>query len=112
MSRSKPSTSATTSDGNPGRHTAVDRKVHVVFYSSAFCEPCRVTRGVLADVVALLPRVRVDERDVARFPDEAEADRIRSTPTVLILDGDGNEVFRAAGAPTLDQVLTALARAV
>ena len=86
--------------------------MHVVFYSSAFCEPCRVTRGVLAEVVRLVPQVQVVERDVARFADEAEADGIRSTPTVLILDGDGTEVFRATGAPTVDHVLTAVARAL
>lgn len=86
--------------------------MRVVFYSSAFCEPCRATRDALAEVTRLVPRVVVDERDVARHGDAAEADGIRSTPTVLILDDADSEVFRATGAPTIDQLLTAVARAL
>jgi len=34
---------------------------------------------------------------------------IRSTPTTLILNGNGVEVGRAVGAPKRDQVIAALA---
>ena len=34
---------------------------------------------------------------------------IRSTPTTIILDGNGQEVARAVGAPKREQVLNALA---
>jgi protein-disulfide isomerase len=50
--------------------------------------------------------------DVAAHADEAERAGIRSTPTVIVLDAEGAEVFRAEGAPNLDQVLVALAKAV
>ncbi len=82
------------------------------FYSSAFCGSCSATRAVLARVSELVPAARIVERDVARFPDEAEAERIRSTPTVIVRDDSGAEVFRAEGAPTVPQVLAAIALAV
>ena len=59
-----------------------------------------------------MPSARIAELDVARYPDEAERARIRSTPTVVVVDAGGSEVFRAEGVPTLNQVLVALAKAV
>jgi thioredoxin 1 len=90
----------------------VDLGVHVDFYSSSFCAPCAVTREVLDEAARLVPALTVTERNVALAPDAAEADRITSTPTVIVRGADGVEVFRAEGAPTRDQLLAALARAV
>ncbi|MDH6181293.1 thiol-disulfide isomerase/thioredoxin [Microbacteriaceae bacterium SG_E_30_P1] len=84
----------------------------VLFFSSAFCEPCMVTRGVLREVERLVPSARIVELDVAAHSDRAEEAGIRSTPTVVVLDNSDSEVFRAEGAPTVNQVLVALAKAV
>ena len=81
-------------------------------YSSSFCEPCMQTRAVLAEAKRLVPGATVREIDVADAPEQAEALRIRNTPTVIISNGDGTEVFRAAGVPTLAQVLVAAAKAL
>ncbi len=70
------------------------------------------TRAVLAEARRLVPALSVTERDVAREPERAERDGIRSTPTVIVLGADGAEVFRAEGVPTLNQVLVAAARAL
>jgi len=86
--------------------------VKVDFYSSAFCEPCMTTRSVLAEVARLVPGAEIVERDVARHGGAAVAAGIRSTPTVIVSNAAGAEVFRAEGAPTLNQVLVALAKAV
>jgi len=90
----------------------VDDDVQVDLYSSAFCEPCRVTRGRLDEAARLVPAARVRDRDVAAFPDEAELDGIRVTPTVVVRDDAGREVFRAEGVPSLPQLLVAMAKAV
>lgn len=84
----------------------------LLFFSSAFCEPCHQTRAVLEEVARLVPAARIVELDVAAHPDESERAGIRSTPTVVVLNASDVEVFRAEGAPTRDQVLVALARAV
>jgi glutaredoxin len=86
--------------------------VRIDLYTSAFCDPCARTRAVLAEAARLVPAATVVERDVAFEADAAEADGIRSTPTVIVRDGAGAEVVRAEGVPTLDQVLVALAKAV
>lgn len=85
--------------------------VNVEFYTSAFCGPCRTTRAVLGEAARLLPALRLEEVDVAEQVVRAELAGITSTPTTLIRDAQGREVFRAAGVPTLAQVLVALDRA-
>ncbi|MFO7689266.1 MAG: thioredoxin [Cryobacterium sp.] len=82
------------------------------FFTSAFCEPCAQTRAVLVEAQRLVPQATVRELDVARDTIEAEADGIRNTPTVIVRSADGVEVFRAAGVPSLAQVLVAAAKAL
>lgn len=60
----------------------------------------------------LVPALKIAELDVARDTTEAERAGVRSTPTVIVLDKSNEEVFRAEGVPTLNQVLVALAKAV
>ena len=86
--------------------------MELTYYSSAFCEPCMQTRAVLAEVERLVPQASVRELDVARDAGEAETDGIRTTPTVIVRDSSGTEVFRATGVPTLAQVLVAAAKAI
>jgi thiol-disulfide isomerase/thioredoxin len=86
--------------------------VSLLFFSSAFCEPCIQTRAVLTQVAGLVPHVRIAELDIARDEEEAQRAGIRLTPTVVILNEENKEVFRAEGVPTINQVLVALAKAV
>ena len=84
----------------------------LLFFSSSFCDPCIQTRSVLEQVEKLVPAVSITELDVARDSGEAERAGIRSTPTIVVLDSEDTEVFRAEGVPTVNQVLVALAKAV
>ena len=86
--------------------------MNLLFFSSSFCDPCIQTRAVLEQVARLVPAAAIAELDVARDTAEAERAGIRVTPTVVVLDAEHNEVFRAEGVPTLNQVLVALAKAV
>ena len=90
----------------------VSSDVIVDLYTSAFCEPCHLARAVLADASRLVPQAEISERDIVRFEQQAASDRIRVTPTMIVRDANGTEVFRGEGVPTLPQVLTALARAI
>lgn len=71
-----------------------------------------MTRVVLADVSKLVSGMNLTEHDIVRHESEAERLGIRSTPTVIVSDSEGAEVFRAEGVPTVNQVLVALAKAV
>lgn len=86
--------------------------MELTLITSAFCGACSRTRAVVADAARFLPDATVTEIDVAQDPDTAEALDIRFTPTVIIRDGAGREVFRAEGVPTVPQVLTAAVKAL
>ena len=75
-------------------------------FSSAFCAPCRATRRVLADVAAVVAGVAHVEIDLVRRVG------VLRTPTTLVLDRRGHEVTRASGAPSKEQVLSTLRKAV
>ncbi|WP_445997124.1 glutaredoxin family protein [Okibacterium fritillariae] len=79
----------------------------LTLFTSAFCAPCHAARATVAQAQELVPGLEVTELDVAAHTAEAEAAEIRSTPT-LVIEGDAGS-FRAAGAPSLDQLLRALA---
>ncbi len=81
----------------------------LVQFSSAFCAPCRTARVVLADVASQEAGVQHLEIDAEQHLDLVRALDVRRTPTTLILDADGHEVLRAAGAPQKSQVLAAIA---
>jgi thiol-disulfide isomerase/thioredoxin len=81
-------------------------------FSSAFCAPCRATRRVLADVADAVPGVVHVEVDAEQHLELVRRLGILRTPTTLILDANGAEVTRAAGAPRKEQVLSSLASAL
>lgn len=84
----------------------------VELYSSAFCGACHAARAVLGEAARLVPQARLSEYDVAFASERAEAADIRVTPTVIVRRADGEQVFRAEGAPSLPQALGAFARAL
>jgi thiol-disulfide isomerase/thioredoxin len=82
----------------------------LVQFSSAFCAPCRATRRILGDVAATVPGVVHVEIDAEHHLDLVRRVGVLRTPTTLVLGPTGQEVTRAAGAPTREQVLGALDR--
>ncbi|MCY0936387.1 thioredoxin family protein [Streptomyces sp. H34-S4] len=84
----------------------------LVQFSSAFCQPCRATRRILDEVAAMVVGVRHIEIDAEKNLDLVRALGIETTPTVLVLDGAGRIVRRAAGMPRKADVIAALGAAV
>ncbi|MGI5448362.1 thioredoxin family protein [Streptomyces sp. CA-243310] len=87
-------------------------RASLVQFSSAFCQPCRATRRILAEVAAMVDGVAHIEVDAERNLELVRALGIDSTPTVLVLDSAGRIVRRAAGMPRKADVIAALGAAV
>lgn len=92
--------------GEPGRRATL------VQFSSAFCQPCRATRRVLADVADMIDGVAHTEVDAESRLDLARLLDITGTPTVLVLDAEGRVVRRANGQPRKVDVIAALGEVV
>ena len=84
--------------------TELGERATLLQFSSAFCAPCRATRRILHEVAEADDGVRHLEVDAEHHLDLVRRLGIQRTPTTLVLDGDGVEVTRAAGAPTKAQV--------
>ena len=95
--------------GTPWAADLGDRATLLQF-SSAFCAPCRATRRVLAEVAGMVPGVRHIEVDAEQHLELVRRLGVLRTPTTLVLDAEGREVTRAAGAPTKQAVVASLGR--
>ena len=81
----------------------------LVQFSSAFCQPCKTTKGLLEQVTANFSDVAHIEIDAEGHLDLVRSLGIMRTPTTLILDSSGDIVGRAVGVPRREEVLAALA---
>ncbi|HAS07814.1 MAG TPA: thiol reductase thioredoxin [Actinobacteria bacterium] len=80
----------------------------LVQFSSAFCQPCRVTKRILAEVITMVDGVEHYEIDAEARLDLVRRLDIRRTPTVLVVDARGHIIRRATGAPRKADVIAAL----
>jgi len=80
----------------------------LVHFSSAFCQPCRATRVVLGRAAGLVDGVAHVEVDAESNLELVRQLKIMRTPTVLVLDPDGEIVRRASGQPRLADVVAVL----
>ncbi|MFJ8750374.1 TlpA family protein disulfide reductase [Streptomyces sp. NPDC102441] len=84
----------------------------LVQFSTAFCQPCRATRRVLAAVAGMVEGVAHVEIDAEAHLTLVRGLGISRTPTVLVLDAAGRIVRRAAGLPRTADVVAALGEAM
>ncbi len=84
----------------------------LVQFSSAFCQPCRATRRILAEVSGMVEGVAHVEIDAEARLDLVRELGVMRTPTVLVLDARGRIVRRASGQPRKVDVIAALGEAV
>jgi len=83
--------------------------VTLLQFSSAFCQPCRATRRILADVAASLAGVHHVDVDAESHLSAVRALGIVRTPTTLVIDAGGRVRNRVVGQPRRADVLAALA---
>lgn len=91
-------------------HPLGDRVTFVQF-SSAFCQPCRTTRQVLAHVASVEGGVEHVDIDAESHLGLVRRLGVTRTPTTLVLDQHGVVVGRATGALRLDQARDAVTAA-
>lgn len=74
--------------------------VTLKIYSAIWCSPCQQLKKILSNNDL---GIHTDVLDVDEVSDQAAADKVRSVPTLILLE-NGVEVKRATGAKTLDQL--------
>lgn len=83
--------------------TGLDRngtpRVTLLQLSTTFCAPCRHTRILLADLASRTEGLRHVEVDLTHHPEWSTPLGVHETPTTLVLDAAGQELFRVSGVP-------------
>jgi thiol-disulfide isomerase/thioredoxin len=91
---------------------ALGERATLVQFSTVFCQPCRPTRRLLAEVAGMVEGVRHVDVDAESNLDLVRRLDIVRTPTVLVVDAAGRVVRRATGVPRKADVVAALGEAI
>tara|TARA_R100000697_G_scaffold123445_1_gene156093 strand:+ start:715 stop:966 length:252 start_codon:yes stop_codon:yes gene_type:complete len=75
----------------------------LIYISATWCGPCRLFSPVMNKIAALgIPVVKMDadedQQSIAKY-------RVRSVPTVIKVDSNGNEISRFTGAKSESEVI-------
>jgi thiol-disulfide isomerase/thioredoxin len=92
--------------------TDLGERATLVQFSTVFCQPCRPTRRLLAEVAGMVDGVRHVDVDAESHLELVRRLDVVRTPTVLVLDRDGRVVRKAVGVPRKADVVAALGEAV
>ncbi|MGH3910953.1 MAG: thioredoxin family protein [Pseudonocardiaceae bacterium] len=76
--------------------------------NSPICARCPQARAVLGELADATPGVKHAQLDLAEHPELAGELGVRATPTTLAFTPAGEELFRVAGVPRRDELLSAL----
>ncbi|GLI25817.1 thiol reductase thioredoxin [Agromyces rhizosphaerae] len=87
---------------------ALPARATLLQFSSEFCARCPGTARALGEIAATDGDLAHVELDVATHLELASRFHVTQTPTVVVLDGDGNALQRFAGAPMRADVTAAL----
>ena len=72
----------------------------VLRFTAIWCQPCKALAETIKDADIKLP---IEVVDVDKEPTRAMQYQIRSVPTLIVVDEDGEELRRQTGAMTLSQ---------
>jgi thiol-disulfide isomerase/thioredoxin len=92
--------------------TDLGQRATLVQFSTVFCQPCRPTRRLLAEVAAMVDGVRHVDVDAESHLDLVRRLDVLRTPTVLVLDRDGRVIRKAVGVPRKADLVAALGEAI
>ena len=95
-------------DGRAGADRTAGRRVTLLQLSTTFCAPCRHTRILLADLASRTGGLRHVEVDLTHHPEWSTPLGVHETPTTLVLDAAGQELFRVSGVPRRGALAEAL----
>ena len=80
----------------------------IVQFSSAFCQPCKAAKIISKDIANIVPGVKHIDIDAESNLDLVRTFNVMRTPTIFVLNKDGQVSARISGVPRKDELLVAL----
>ena len=78
--------------------------MNVFYFSAPWCGPCKMFKPVLQQVASELG-IGINDINVDYDAMYTEKYNVTSVPTILILDHQGNAIFRNSGVMSRDQLI-------
>lgn len=69
----------------------------VLKFSANFCLPCQQLKPIFDEVIQDIPDIKVVEIDVEEHPDVASDYKVKSIPTIIIVDEDETIISMKSG---------------
>jgi thiol-disulfide isomerase/thioredoxin len=98
--------------GEPDLGMDLGSRATLVQFSSAFCAPCRATRRLLTEVAEMVEGVNHVELDAESHLDLVRRLNVLRTPTVFVLNANGEIIRRGSGLPRKADIIAALGEAL
>ena len=80
----------------------------IVQFSTAFCQPCKAAKIISRDIANIVPGVKHIEIDAESNLDVVRKFNVMRTPTIFVLNKDGQISARISGVPRKEELLVAL----
>ena len=101
----------------PGSYVTSDELGHTmgasatfIQFSSPYCQPCKATHDMVANLITDKPEVAHVDLQVADHLDLVNQLSVMRTPTTVLLNGKGHIEYRVEGAPRPGELAQALAK--
>ena len=80
----------------------------ILQFSSAFCQPCKAAKIISKDIANIVPGVKHIDVDAESNLDLVRKFNVMRTPTIFVLNKDGQVSAKISGVPRKEELLVAL----
>lgn len=80
----------------------------ILQFSSAFCQPCRAAKLISKDIAGIVPGVTHIDIDAESNLELVRKFNVMRTPTIFVLNKDGQVSAKISGVPRKEELLIAL----
>ena len=80
----------------------------ILQFSSAFCQPCKAAKVISKDIANIVPGVKHIDIDAESNLELVRTFNVMRTPTIFVLNKDGQVSAKISGVPRKEELLIAL----
>jgi thiol-disulfide isomerase/thioredoxin len=80
----------------------------ILQFSSAFCQPCKAAKIISKDIANIVPGVKHIDIDAESNLELVRTFNVMRTPTIFVLNKDGQVSAKISGVPRKEELLIAL----
>ena len=82
--------------------------IQVLLFTAPWCEPCKTLKPGYNELVTEMTHIEFYTVDVSETPKLANAHKVRSVPTVIIMDNEGEVLERLTNPYSKEQIKLAI----